>query len=194
MHILWGVSGSFCNLETTLRLMEQQCQKHTLHVILSEHVWQMDTRFMSAATLKERLQMWSEKPLMHTLQEAELISLNNPYDVMVVCPCTANTLAKLVHGIYDNGLLLAIKTMLRNQRPVVLAFASNDGLGISSKNVMEALNMKHLYMVPMGQDDYRSKPNSLISVWSCVDDAIEAAGKQQQLQPIVLTYEKGDAV
>lgn len=190
MKILWGISGSFCSMKAMLKQVDHMKQKgHTMDFVLSDHVYELDTRFQTSQVLKDALLSYTEKELMHTLSAVETISLHNDYDLMVLCPCTASSLAKLVHGIYDNALLLACKTMLRNQKPIVIGYASNDGLGIGALNLAMALQNKYLYFIPFAQDDIVHKPNSLISNWELLYETAEQALMHQQLQPILARKE-----
>ena len=120
--------------------------------------------------------------------DAEPIGPNILFDIMVVAPCTGNTIAKLVNGITDTPVLMAIKAHLRNQRPVVMGIATNDGLGINAKNIGLLLNMKNIYMVPFGQDNPQVKANSLVANMSLMAEAIKSALKGKQLQPVIIQY------
>jgi dipicolinate synthase subunit B len=109
-------------------------------------------------------------------------------DVMVVAPCTGNTLAKLANAITDGPVLMAIKAQLRNQRPVVLAISTNDGLGLNARNLGVLLNSKNVYMVPFGQDSPASKPNSLVAKMDLLVDTILHAVAGKQIQPVLINY------
>lgn len=190
MKILWGISGSFCSMNAMLVEIKRMAQKkYEMDFVLSDHAYTLDTRFQTSQQLKNDLCVYTKRDLMHTLPAVEKISLQNDYDVMVLCPCTANSLAKLVHGIYDNALLLACKTMLRNQKPVVIGYASNDGLGIGAMNLAMALQNKHLYFIPFCQDDVIRKPNSLVSRWDLLEKTMERALMEEQLQPLLARNE-----
>ena len=106
--------------------------------------------------------------------------------MLVICPCTGNTLAKLAHGVTDSSVTMAAKAHLRNGKPLVLALATNDGLAGSAPNLGTMLGRKHVYFVPFGQDDYEGKPTSLVADFRLVPDTIEAACRGEQLQPVLL--------
>ena len=106
-------------------------------------------------------------------------------DVMLVLPATGNFLSKMANGITDNAVNLAVKATLRNQSPVVLAISTNDGLGLNGQNIMKLMNTKGVFVVPFGQDDYKSKPNSLVAKFDLVIPTIEAALEGKQLQPVL---------
>jgi dipicolinate synthase subunit B len=107
-------------------------------------------------------------------------------DLLIVAPCTGNTLAKLAAGITDTTVTMAVKSHLRNGRPVVLAPATNDGLSASLRNIGELLCRKHIYFVPFRQDDPAGKPNSLVAEMSLIPEAADAALYDRQLQPVLL--------
>ena len=110
------------------------------------------------------------------------------FDVLIVVPCTGNTLAKLSHGITDTTAAMAVKSHLRSERPVVLALSTNDALAASAENIGRLLNRRHYYFVPFGQDDPESKPRSLVSELSLLPETMEAALEGRQLQPILVSF------
>ena len=126
---------------------------------------------------------------MTTVAQAEPIGPKKLLDALVICPCTGNTLAKLAHGVTDGPVTMAAKAHLRNGRPLVIAPSTNDGLSASAPNIGALLGRKQVYFVPFGQDDFRGKPTSLVADFSRTADAVEAALRGEQLQP-VLTGEK----
>ena len=108
-----------------------------------------------------------------------------PLDALVIAPCTGNTLAKLAHGITDSAVTMAAKAHLRNGRPLVIAFSTNDGLSGSAENIGRLLNRKNVYFVPFRQDDPAKKPRSLQSDFSLIGETVEAALRGWQIQPIL---------
>lgn len=120
-----------------------------------------------------------------TLQEAERVGPGKLFDVMVIYPCTGNTAAKLANGIVDTPVLLAAKAHLRNGRPLVIGISTNDALGINFKNIGKLMNMKNIYFVPFGQDNYKSKPNSMVAKMELLPETIEAALQGKQIQPVL---------
>ena len=121
-----------------------------------------------------------------TIPEAEPAGPKKLFDVLIIVPCTGNTLAKLSLGITDTPVLMAAKAHLRNERPLVVALSTNDAMGMNFKNIGALYNVKHIYFVPFGQDDPAKKPNSLISDVGRIPDTIEAACAGRQLQPVLL--------
>ncbi|MFR5781976.1 MAG: rRNA adenine N-6-methyltransferase family protein, partial [Oscillospiraceae bacterium] len=75
------------------------------------------------------------------------------FDVLLIAPCTGATLARLATGLTDTAVTMAAKSHLRNGRPVVVAFSTNDALSGSAENIAALLNRKNYYFVPFGQDD-----------------------------------------
>ena len=105
-------------------------------------------------------------------------------DIIAVCPCTGNTLAKLCTSITDTPVTMAVKSQLRIKRPVVIALATNDALGGSAKNLGKMLNHKHIFFVPMRQDNCEKKPNSLVCNFNLLEDTINLALENKQIQPL----------
>jgi dipicolinate synthase subunit B len=156
--------------------------------IVSEAVHNTDTRFGKAADWCRQFEEITGKPLITSIVEAERIGPGKLFDVLVVAPCTGNTMAKLTNGITDTQALMAIKAHLRNLRPVVIAIATNDGLGFNARNIADILNAKYVYMVPFGQDNPVSKPNSLVAHLELVPETVSAALDGKQIQPVLVDY------
>ena len=185
MKLLWGMSASFCNVQHVLKQIEVM-KNHEMQFVCSHTLFYENSRFQSSDYIKEKLSLCSKYPLLENIHETELLSMDTSFDAMILAPCTANTLAKLVNGIYDNGLLVSCKMMLRNQKPIIIGYASNDGMGIGAMNVAKALQMQGLYLVPFGQDDWKRKENSIVCDWALVEQTVEKALVGKQLQPVLL--------
>jgi dipicolinate synthase subunit B len=182
------VTGSFCTLEESLpeisRLLKEGAQ---VFPVVSDSVHNFDTRFGSAEHWHNQLEEITGHRVISSIVEAEPIGPQKLFDLVVVAPCTGNTLAKLANGITDTPALMATKAHLRNLRPVVLAISTNDGLGINAKNLGLVLNMKNIYLVPFGQDNPLEKANSLVAHLDLLTDTVVAALEGRQLQPVLLS-------
>ena len=126
-----------------------------------------------------------EREKSFTIQEAEPIGPKAYLDVLVIAPCTGNTLAKLCNGITDSPVLMAAKAHIRNNKPLIISISTNDAMGMNFKNIGMLMNMKNIYFVPFYQDDPVKKPNSLIGKLSMIPETIEEALKGKQLQPVL---------
>jgi len=184
-RILVGVSGSFCNHANVLKQFQHLAMHNHLTFVVSENVYDHSTRFFKREDFIRELEKLSEQDIIHTIVEAEKVGPQNHYDIMVVAPCTATQCAKFVHGIYDDPLTLAMKAMIRNRKNVVIGFASNDGLGISGANLFSLCAMKYLYVVPFAQDAPFQKAMSVVALWDCMEETIEKALQNEQIQPIL---------
>lgn len=184
-RILVGISGSFCNHANVLRQLAHLAKSNTLTFVVTENVYQCSTRFFTRNEFMTKLEELSSEPIIHTIVEAEKVGPQNCYDIMLVAPCTATQCAKFVHGIYDNPLTLAMKAMIRNQKNVVIGFASNDALGISGVNLFRLFSLKYIYVVPIAQDAPMKKAMSVVAQWELMEDTLEKALHNQQLQPIL---------
>lgn len=145
-----------------------------------------DTRFGKASEFAEQIQRICGKPLMKTIGEVEPIGPQKLLDVLVIIPATGNTIAKIAAGIADTPVTMAVKSHLRNGRPVVIAVSTNDGLGGNAGNIGTLLARKHIYFVPFYQDDPDGKPNSLLADMDKVVETIELALEERQIQPVLL--------
>jgi dipicolinate synthase subunit B len=181
-----AMCGSFCTFEKVLGIAENLKDRYDLTAILSETAAGTDTRFGKAKDYMDRLEALTGKPVIRTIPDAEPIGPQKLFDVLVIAPCTGNTIAKLANGIADTSVTLAAKSHLRNNRPVVIAVSTNDGLGANARNIGTLLARKHIYMVPFGQDDYIEKENSLVAHFDLIPKTIDSALNGKQLQPILV--------
>ena len=183
----YAFCGSFCTIKQSLSALEQLCQLPIkVKPIMSEIVYKTDTRFGTANELIEKVEELCKDKIIHTIAGAEPIGPKNLLDILVVAPCTGNTLAKTANGITDTPVTMAIKAHLRNNKPVVLGIATNDALGASAKNIGLLHNTKNIYFVPYGQDDPHSKNNSLVCDFTRITETVEAALEGKQIQPVFL--------
>ncbi|RJQ11270.1 MAG: dipicolinate synthase subunit B [Bacillota bacterium] len=184
----FALTGSHCTLERVFPHLERLVVEGAdVLPIVSESVASVESRFGTPENWLTRLHEITGKRALRRVSEVEPIGPERLLDVMVVAPCTGNTLAKLANAITDGPVLMACKAHLRNQRPVVLSIATNDGLGMNAKNLGQLLNTRHVYFVPFGQDNPDTKPNSLDSDLSLLVPTVEAALSGRQLQPVLVS-------
>ena len=186
MEIGFAICGSFCTFSQVFPIMEQLAKDHHITPIFSPVAYGTDTRFGTAREHIRRASDICGRDPLYTLAQVEPIGPKKLLDVLVIAPCTGNTLAKLAHGIADTSVTMAAKSHLRNGRPVVLAVSTNDALAVAAENIGKLLTRKHIYFVPFGQDDAAGKPNSMISDFSKIPETVDAAMACKQLQPILL--------
>ena len=180
-----AMCGSFCTFDKVLDIAESLKDRYDLTAILSETAAGTDTRFGKATDYIARLEALTGKPVIRTIPDAEPIGPQQLFDVLVIAPCTGNTLAKLAHGITDTAVTMAAKAHLRNGRPLCIAFTTNDGLSVTLQNVGALLTRKNVYFVPFHQDDPLGKPNSLAADFTKLEQTFQAALGHKQLQPIL---------
>ncbi len=182
----FAMCGSFCTFKKVLTELENLINAGAVvHPIMSEVSYSTDTRFGKAEDFREFIKTASGNDIIHTVKEAEPIGPKGYLDVLVIAPCTGNTLAKLAAGIADSSVTMAAKAHLRNQKPLVVAVSTNDGLGNAAKNIGALLNYKNIYFVPFRQDDCVNKPNSLVADMTKILPSVEAALDGKQLQPVL---------
>jgi len=181
-----GITGSFCNFSETKNVIcDLKKENADVLPIISFATRDYDTRFYKKSEYIKMLENETKNKVIDTIQKAEPIGPKNMVDVILICPCTGNTLAKLAHGITDTPVLMAVKSHIRNNKPVVIGVSTNDGLGISLENIGKLLNTKNMYFVPFRQDDYISKPKSLVLDYNYIIDTLKNAIKGKQIQPII---------
>ncbi len=181
----FALTGSFCTIQKALEQMEELIRRgYEVQPIFSFNVALLDTRFQTAKSIWDRsLEITGKEPFA-TLQQVEPIGPKRLTDVYLVAPATGNSLAKLAAAIYDTPALLGAKSHLRNDRPLVLAVSTNDGLSTAAQNIGKLLAQRNIYFVPFTQDDPVRKPRSLVADFSLIPKTIAAALSGVQLQPI----------
>jgi len=183
----FALTGSFCTFEKILPEVERLVSEGAeVTAILSDSVDKYDTRFGCAEDLKQDLKRITGKEAITTIVNAEPIGPKALFDVLVVAPCTGNSLAKISNAITDTPTTMACKAHLRNQKPLVLAISTNDGLGANARNIGTLLNMKYIYMVPFGQDNPKSKPSSLVAKMDLILPTVVEALLGKQTQPLLV--------
>ncbi|HIU08411.1 MAG TPA: dipicolinate synthase subunit B [Candidatus Limiplasma pullistercoris] len=190
----FAMTGSFCTFERVLKQMEALVRRgYEVLPVLSFNAGTLDTRFMTAEHLRARIVEITGNEPIDTLAGAEPIGPKKMTDVFLIAPATGNSLAKLAAGIYDTPVLLGAKSHLRNDRPLVLAVSTNDGLGAAAQNIGRLLNVRNIYFVPFGQDDPVKKPRSLVADFSQIPRTIAAALSGVQMQPMLSYGAEGEA-
>lgn len=182
----FAITGSFCTFEKILTVLRELVKKDWRIVpVFSERVLVTDNRFKKADEFVKSVRDITHETGMGSIVEAETIGPGNFLDVLVIAPCTGNTLAKLSNGITDSSVLMAAKAHLRNEKPLVISVSTNDALGMNFKNIGLLMNMKNIYFVPFGQDNYKYKHNSMIACTKLIPETIQAALDGRQLQPVI---------
>ena len=154
--------------------------------IVSDICIHSENRFSTPEKIKEKLETLTGKEIIDTIAKAEPIGPKNMVDIILVLPCTGNTLAKLTHGITDTPVLMAIKSHIRNNKPVVLGVSTNDGLGANAENIGRLLNTKNMYFIPFTQDDSQNKPKSIVCDYSKAVETLKEALNGKQIQPVLI--------
>jgi dipicolinate synthase subunit B len=189
IRIGFALTGSHCTIAEVLPYMQSlKDEGASITPILSPAVQETDTRFGKAADWYQQVMVIAGKEPFTTMQQVEAIGPQKLLDLILVAPCTGNTLAKMALGITDTCVLLAAKAHLRNNRPVVLAISTNDGLGANARNIGTLINRKNIYFVPFGQDSPENKQNSLIAKMKLIPETVLAALDGRQLQPVMVGY------
>lgn len=182
-----ALTGSYCCFDKVFPVIKRMAEMGADIVpIVSQNVCSTDTKYGSAAEFMQELRDITGKEPICTFNGAEPIGPQNLLDVIVVAPCTGNTLAKIANAVTDTPVAMAVKSQLRNQKPVVIALSTNDGLGLNAKNIGLLLNTKHVYFVPFGQDNPFSKPNSLVAKFDLIPDTLDLALEGKQIQPLIV--------
>ena len=177
--------GSFCTYDRVLDVFEKLRGEYDITPIMSEISADTDTRYGDAAGFKKRLIEITGNQIIETITDAEPIGPEKLFDLLVIAPCTGNTLAKLANGIADTCVTMAAKAHLRNGRPVVIGVSTNDGLSGNAANLGALLNRRNYYFIPFGQDDAFGKPCSLVAHYERAGETIEAAAQGKQIQPLL---------
>lgn len=182
----FAICGSFCTFKSVFKEIENLTSLgYDVIPIMSENAFSFDTRFGEAKFWQDEFRRITNKDIIHTIKDAEPIGPKKLLDILVIAPCTGNTLAKLSNGISDTSVTLATKAHLRNARPLVIAVSTNDALSGAGKNIGNLLNYKNTYFVPFRQDSFKNKPCSCVADFTLLPKTIENALNGIQLQPIL---------
>ena len=160
---------------------------HDIVPIMSENAYYTDTRFQLAEEFSKRVEGICSRPVIHTIADAEPLGPRNPLDILIVSPCTGNTLAKVAHGITDTAATMAIKAHLRVDRPLLLALASNDAMSQNLANIATLMQRKSVYFIPMLEDDPEKKPHSLVAEFELMEECLDMMQRGEQMRPVFLS-------
>ncbi len=185
MLVGYAVCGSFCTHSNVIPAVKNLIENgYEIQPIMSEVSYSTDTRFGKAEDLRNELERLCDRKVFHTVKESEPIGPKKLLDALIIAPCTGNTLGKIAGGITDSCVTMAAKAHLRNEKPLILALATNDALGASAENFGKLLNIKGIYFVPLGQDDPKNKPKSMIAHFELIPQTLKYALDGKQIQPI----------
>lgn len=181
-----ALTGSFCTYQKVFQELEKLVEEGAVvQTIFSQAAQNIDSRFGKAEDFLKEAERITGRPPMLTIAQAEPIGPGSLLDLLIILPCTGNTIAKLANGITDTPVLMAAKAHLRNEKPLLLSISTNDALGMNMKNIGLLLNAKHIYFIPFGQDTPQKKPNSMIAHTQLLIPAAQAALDGKQFQPIL---------
>ena len=181
------LTGSFCTFNKVIPVIKELKEMGAdILPIMSYNAYNLDTKFGKASDFINEIELITEKEIIHTIQGAEPIGPKGLTDIMIIAPCTGNTIAKLANDIIDTPATMAAKSHLRNNRPLVISISTNNGLSGNAENIGKLLNRKNYYFVPFKQDNPITKPRSLVFDFSYIPKTIEYALKGEQISPILL--------
>lgn len=182
----FAFTGSFCTFEKIKDALKLLLQEN-VHIIpiFSFNAYSIDSRFGNAASFVTEIESITHSLSIHTIQDAEIFGPNKILDLMIIAPCTGNTMAKLYNGITDTPVLMAAKAHLRNQAPLVLSVSTNDALSMNFKTIGNLMNIKNIYFVPFGEDQPEKKPASMIAHTELIIPTLKLALDGIQIQPVL---------
>ncbi len=183
----FALCASFCTFEKAILKIDELKDKYDILPIMSENAYNTDTRFGKAEDIIFEIEDICQKRIIHSIDKAEPLGPKKMIDILIVAPCTGNTIGKIANGITDTSVTMAIKSCLRIGIPIVLCISTNDALGASFPNIGKLLNSKNIYIVPLSQDDPINKPNSLVAEFDKIEDTIKCALEHKQIQPIFVS-------
>lgn len=181
-----ALTGSYCTFKSVMEAADRLAGEYDVYPIMSERAAATDTRFGEAESFRAHLTEKTGRGIIDTIVKAEPIGPKKLLDVLVIVPCTGNTIAKMAQGITDSTVTMAAKAQLRNGRPVVVAVSTNDALSANAKNIGELMARKNIYFVPFYQDDPVGKPTSLLADFDKIEATVENALAGKQIQPMLL--------
>lgn len=183
----YAFCGSFCTHAKAIVELERLLESgYEVQPIMSETVWNTDTRFGTAEAIRARVEDLCRRAVIHTVVDAEPLGPELPLEALILSPCTGNTLAKIANGITDTAVCMATKAHLRSDRPLVISLASNDALSANLRNIATLLSRKQVYFVPMHQDDPEKKPHSLVADFTLLQPTLAHALRGKQFRRLFL--------
>lgn len=181
----YAFCGSFCTLEQSLEALRRMSHSgHEIQPVMSEITYETDTRFFAKEVFRSKVRELTGRQIIHTVKDAEPLGPTSPLSAMIIAPCTGNTLAKLANGITDSAVTMAAKAHLRQDRPLLIALASNDAMSQNLGNIGKLLLRKSVYFVPMRQDSPVGKPYSLVADFSRIEECFAAMTVGKQIRPL----------
>jgi len=181
-----AMTGSFCTFKEVFTAWQSlRDEGAELFPIMSFNASRLDTRFYPACKAVGIFEEIADRKIWNTIEQVEPIGPKKLLDLLIVAPCTGNTLAKMACGVTDTPVAMAVKSHMRNGRPVLIGISTYDGLGQSAKNIGSLLPVKQIFFVPFRQDDAINKPNSLVADFNLVADAAVEALQGRQIQPVL---------
>ena len=188
MRIGYCFTGSYCTFARSYEMLCRLVERgHEIVPIMSENAYYTDTRFQLAEEFSHRVEALCSHPVIHTVVDAEPLGPRTPLDLLIVSPCTGNTLAKVARGITDTAATMAIKAHLRADRPLLIALASNDAMSQNLANIAAVMQRKSVYFVPMLEDAPASKPHSLVAEFELIEECIDLLLEGKQKRPVFLS-------
>jgi len=184
-RIGFAITGSFCTFAAVLPVLERLCARNEVTAILSPAARDLDTRFFKAADFRAEVERLTGRPALTSIAETEPVGPQRLFDILLIAPCTGNTMAKLALNITDTAVLMAAKSHVRNERPLVIAPSTNDALYQAAANLGALLSRRCYYFVPYGQDNFEKKPRSMVAKFELCEAALDAAMAGVQLQPLL---------
>ncbi len=183
----YAITGSFCTISQSLSVMKSLMNEgYEILPIMSNNAYSLDTRFAKADDVRKKIIDITGKDIIHTIVDAEPLGPKINLDAMIISPCTGNTLSKIANGITDTSVCMAAKAHLRNNKPLLIALATNDALSANLKNISTLLSRKNVYFTPMIQDDPTNKPHSLVANFDLVSQALKMALAGKQISKIFI--------
>ena len=182
----FAMCGSYCTFDAAIDALDEVRELCSGVIpIMSENAYSTDSRFGPAAGFVQRVEELCGRAVIKDINGAETVGPGKLLDILVIAPCTGNTLSKIAQSVTDTSVTMAAKAHLRNNRPLLIAIATNDALGANAANIGSLLSRKNVYFVPFYQDDPLSKPTSLTANLALLPEAIDAALRGLQLQPLL---------
>lgn len=186
-NIGFAFTGSFCTFKKTILELKKIIKlKANVTPIMSFNSYNLDTKFGEAKEYIKEIEEVTGKRIINTIQDAEPIGPKKMFDIIIIAPCSGNTISKLACDIIDTPVTMAVKSHLRNEKPVLLAISTNNGLSGNAENIGKLLNRRHYYFVPFRQDNPITKMRSLVFDPTYIVKSLEYALDKEQIQPILL--------
>ena len=123
--IITGVNYAIKN--TIIEMKNLVKQQARIVPIISEECYMANTKYGRIEDCIIEIEQITKQRVRSKLNEIESIGYSEKLDIIIIAPASGNIIGKLANNINEDIATNTVKAHLRDERPVVIAIATNDG-------------------------------------------------------------------